>query len=208
MQTDPLFRDEILSLPIEIPSAGKTVIYAPTWTEHLSSAPMLGERLDELLRGGDETISIIVKPHPVIFGRHSKWITSWQNLANSNPNVYLVEDKSADVVPYLQRADVLISDASSVVFQFLALNRPIILINNPNRFGTSHFDPKGIEWQWRDLAEEVEDLSDLPNAVRRALEHPEGRKDRRSYYRHQLYGDLTDGRSAERIAAKIDELEI
>ncbi len=208
VQTDPLFRDELLSLPIEIPNAGKTVIYAPTWNEHLSSAPMLGERLVGLLRKDNESICIVIKPHPVIYERQPNWIASWQNLADSNPNVSLVEDKAADVAPYLQRADVLISDASSVVFQFLALNRPIILINNPKRFGTSHFDPKGIEWQWRDLAEEVEDLSDLPNAVQRALEHPERRKDRRSYYRHQLYGEFTDGRSAERIAARIDELEL
>lgn len=208
VQTDPLFRDEHLSLPIEIPPGAKNVLYAPTWNDSLSSAPMLGERLVELIRKDDESIFIVIKPHPVLYGRRPTWIATWQKLTDWNPNVYLVKDKSADIVPYLQRADLLISDASSVVFQFLALNRPITLINNPRRFSSSHFDPKGIEWQWRDLAEEVEDICDLPNAVQRALKNPESRKDRRSYYRHQLYGELTDGKSAERIAARIDELKL
>ncbi len=206
VQMDPLFRNETIPLPFSLPEKGKTVIYGPTWNEYLSSAPILGQRVVDLIRGNDKKISIIIKPHPVIFERYPKWVQIWRNLERTNENVFFVDDPMADVVPYLKAADLLVSDASSVIFQFLALNRPIILINNPNRFRTSHFDSKGIEWQWRDVANVIDRIEDLPSVVDRNLTNPENRLERRNHYRERLFGNLTDGRAAERIVAKIDQL--
>ena len=208
VQMDPLFREESPVLPFSLPEEGKTVIYGPTWNEFLSSAPLLGKRVVELIRGEETNISIIIKPHPVIFERQPNWVQNWRELQRNHENVYFVDDPAADIVPYLKAADLLVSDASSVIFQFLALNRPIILINNPNRFGTAHFDPKGIEWQWRDLADTMERVEDLPGAVARNLGGGDTRREYRSRYRKRLFGSLTDGRAAERIAAKIDQLPV
>ena len=118
----------------------------------------------------------------------------------------MIEDPTANVIPYLKRADLLVSDASSVIFQFLALDRPIVLITNPERRRSTHFDPNGIEWRWRDVGEEVHDVENLPSVVGEALDNPAGRAERRVHYRQKLFGDLTDGRAAERIAQKIAEI--
>jgi CDP-glycerol glycerophosphotransferase (TagB/SpsB family) len=191
-----------------LPADRKTVLYAPTWTVGLSSAPMLGERTVELIRGDRRDLTIVIKPHPVTADHHPDWLATWRALAAADAHVHLIDDPAADVMPYLKAADVLISDASSVIFEYLALDRPIILLTNPDRRSVAHFDPNGIEWRWRDVGAEVHDVGDLPAAVSAALDNPVLGVDRRAHYRQELFGDYTDGRAAERIAQKITELAL
>jgi tetratricopeptide (TPR) repeat protein len=206
VQMDPLFRDAPLPLPLALAAGHKMVLYAPTWNAELSSAPMLGARLVELIRGGRGDLSLVIKPHPVIAARTPEWLTPWRALARSEPDVHLVEDPAADVMPLLKAADVLVSDASSVIFEYLALDRPLVLITNPERHRSAYFDATGIEWRWRDVGEEVRDIEELPAAVARALDDPGRGAERRAHYRELLFGDCTDGRAAERIVDKIGEL--
>jgi glycosyltransferase involved in cell wall biosynthesis/Flp pilus assembly protein TadD len=208
VQMDPLFRNERGPLPFALPPDRKTVMFAPTFNPHLSAAPMLGAKAAALIRGDRDDLSIVIKPHPITCDHQPQWMEWWRTLAAADPHVHLVADPTADVVPYLQAADVLISDCSSVVFQYLALDRPIVLVTNPARV----HDPRGynadaLEWRWRDLGEEVEDVTHLAAAVARALADPGTRADRRAEYRRLLFGTLTDGRAVERLLAKLMELE-
>ena len=207
LQMDPLFRDDPLPLPFELAAGTQCVLYAPTWTAGLSSAAMLGKRAVELIRGERGDVSIIIKPHPVSFHQQRDWLEVWRRLAAAGPRVHLVDDAAADVMPYLKAADVLVSDASSVVFQYLAVDRPIVQINNPERHASPHYDPRGFEWLWRDVGQQIDHVEDLPAAVARALDDPSLGAERRAHYRRELFGALTDGRAAERLADKIDELE-
>jgi len=208
-QADPLFRDEPLPLPFALPRGMKTVLYAPTFNDFLSSAPMLGPRTVELIRGTRRDISIIIKPHPHICAHRAAWMDWWRAAAARAPGVFLVEDPAADLVPYLKAADLLVSDASSATMMYLALDRPIVLITNPDAGkDKERFDPNGPEWTWRDMGEEVFDVSDLAAAVARGLDDPDSRRDRRAHYRRLLFGDLTDGRAVERIAADVTALKI
>lgn len=206
VQMDSLFRAERSPPRVAQKNGKRVVLYAPTWNATLSSAPMLGSRVVELIRGRRRDVTLVIKPHPVIADRNPEWIETWRALAAREENVELVEDPSANIMPYLEAADLLISDASSVIFEFLALDRPIILISNPARHGTAHFDATGIEWRWRDVGEELDDVNDLPCAVERALDDPGANAKRRADYRLRLFGEYTDGRAAERIAEKIGAL--
>jgi len=205
-QLDPLFRGDLLPVLLQLPAERKTVLYAPTWTTGLSSAPMLGERVVELIRGGRKDISIVIKPHPVTYLHHPEWLNVWRSLSETEPHVYLVDNPAANVIPYLQRADMLVSDASSVIFEYLALDRPIVLLTNPDRREVGHYDPNGIEWQWRDVGTEIHDVEELAGAISAGLDRPTLGADRRAYYRRELFGDYTDGHAGERIALKISEL--
>jgi CDP-glycerol glycerophosphotransferase (TagB/SpsB family) len=111
------------------------------------------------------------------------------------------------VIPFLAKADVLVTDASSVQLEYLAVDRPMVLINNPQRFGCKDFDPAGFEWSWRDMGEEVNDGEDVLPAVAAAFADPKRRAARRERYRKLMFGDLTDGRTAERLAANVGELK-
>jgi CDP-glycerol glycerophosphotransferase (TagB/SpsB family) len=153
-------------------------------------------------------VRLVIKPHPVTAAHHPDWLANWRALAAADPHVHLIDDPAADVMPYLQAADVLVSDASSVIFLYLALDRPIVLVTNPDRRKVGHFDPNGIEWRWRDVGAEVHDVEALPAAVSAALDDPALGEERRAHYRRQLFGDYTDGCAAERIARKITELAL
>lgn len=201
-QMDPLFRaDPPPALPLD--PREPTLLYAPTWNLGLSSAEMLGERLIELVRAQAPGLNVIIKPHPVIGDWRPRWMACWARLAAAHRGVHLVEDAHANVVPYLSASDVLVSDASSVIFEFLALDRPIVLITNPRHRADPAWLGDDIVWRWRDLGQEVFDVGELPAAVASALRDPGARGERRRAYARILFGPFTDGRNAERAAGHI-----
>ncbi|MCH7550533.1 MAG: CDP-glycerol glycerophosphotransferase family protein [Proteobacteria bacterium] len=134
-------------------------------------------------------------------------MNTWGRLAARDPHVHLIADPAMDIAPYLLSADVLVSDASGVIFQYLALDRPIVLITNPERAkDTAHYDAEAIEWRWRDVGEEITNVADLAAAVDRALADPGKRAGKRAEYRKLLFDDLTDGGAVRRIVEEVSGL--
>jgi CDP-glycerol glycerophosphotransferase (TagB/SpsB family) len=203
-QLDPLFRRDAPP-PLPIDPARKTVLYAPTWNLGLSSAGVLGGRVVELIRRRAGDVNVIIKPHPVIGDWRPRWMESWARLAAELPGVHLVRNTHADVVPYMLAADLLVSDASSAIFEYLALDRPIVLVTNPHHRADPAYEADDIIWRWRDAGEEVRDPDALPAAVAEALELPDARAAARHRYAKILFGELTDGRNHARVAEKILE---
>jgi hypothetical protein len=203
-QLDPLFRrDPPAVLPFD--RTKPTVLYAPTWNLGLTSATMFGSRLVELIRAHAPQVNLVIKPHPVIGEWRPRWMARWRCLADREPGVYLVTNTHDDATPYMLAADLLVSDASSVVFEFLALNRPIVLVTNPRHRADPAYDPDSIIWRWRDVGEEVHDIANVTSAVAGALRDPTRHGERRADYAQQLFGPRTDGKSYERIAAHVYE---
>jgi CDP-glycerol glycerophosphotransferase (TagB/SpsB family) len=206
---DGLFTD--IAAGAAKPSSGgrRSVLYAPTDRGYLSSAPMLGADVAELIVRGREDIDLVLRPHPRHCEQPPPWLADWRELARRDHRVTLFDDPAASLAPMLARAEVLVSDASSAMLEFLALDRPIVLIANPDRFNDpTHFDAAGPEWAWRDMGEDVQDIELLSEAAARALDDPSRRGDIRRRYRDQLFGDLGDGNAAQRIAARIAEIPV
>ncbi len=207
VQTDSLFSAEMTAPTIELTAGAHCVLFAPTYNPSLAAAPLVGADVHRRICGARNDVDLVIKPHPTSFTESPEWIDGWRKTAADDPRVHLVDDPAADVGRWLQAADVLVSDVSSVAFQFLALDRPIVLVTNPAAASdTSHYDPEGIEWCWRDMAEDVRDVENLADAVARALDEPDRFAKQRAGYRERLFGQLTDGRSAERIVERIDAL--
>ena len=196
--------------PAQIPARRKVVLYAPTWHHGLSSLPMLNRRAVELLHGGRSDTFVVIKPHPLVQEGQdpllAPWMQTLREICHGRDDTLLIESRGEDVMPWLKAADVLVTDASSVQLEFLALNRPLVLIDNPERITSLHFDPKGLEWAWRDMGEAVSDVEALPRAITTALDQPEERSAQRAVYRERLFGNLVDGRSGERLAGHVDQL--
>ena len=100
----------------------------------------------------------------------------WRELARREPGVHLVEDTHADVTAYMLAADIMVSDASSVVFEFLALDRPIVLVTNPLHRADPAYDPESIIWRWRDVGEEIHDVAEAGAAIGARSASPVGRR--------------------------------
>jgi alpha-maltose-1-phosphate synthase len=204
---DPLFKEEALAMPFDTPLDRKTVLYAPTHNAGLTSALMLAENPVEMLLGDLKEVNLIIKPHPRLSEQRPGLVEQWQKDAADRDDVWLVTDASLDVAPFLKAADVLVSDASSVIFEYLALDRPMVLIEpTVTQRDKAFFDPDGLEWRWRDMGIRVKDTAFLADAVARALKDPDDKADVRSAYSKKLFGTMSDGKAMGRLLAKVKNL--
>ena len=97
----------------------KLVLYAPTFSPSLTSIPHIKEALVELTK--KEDILLLVKFHPLT---QKIWEDEYIELAKSNTNIIWVDD--FNVTKYQLMADVMISDTSSTIYEFLLLNKPVV----------------------------------------------------------------------------------
>lgn len=183
------------------------ILFAPTIHETVSAMPMLGEDPVSAMRPAAHDAFLIIKPHPELPQRHPEWMDRLVVAAALHENVMLVTDTHAPIDRYLAAADLLVTDCSSVMFQYLPFDRPLVRLSNPARIGTTErYDPEGPEWTWRQIGEEVHDVSALPAAILHAMAGPGVRARERETCRHAMFGEFTDGRTGERLARHIADL--
>ncbi len=125
-----LQRDAVLAAR-GLDPARPTVLYAPTWTPH-SSLNTIGEAVIAGLI--DAGYTVLVKPHENSFDASYQnsggvdWAARLGALLQDGKGM-LVRD--GNVSPWLVAADVLVSDHSSVGFEYLLLDRPVVRIEVP-----------------------------------------------------------------------------
>lgn len=120
----------------------KVVLYAPTFSPSLTSLPHIKDALVSLAR--EKNIVLILKFHPLT---KAEWVEAYKQLAQEEENI--IWGDSLNVTKYILMADVMISDTSSTVYEFLLLNKPVI---------TYRTIAKDIYWT------NITDLTELSNA--------------------------------------------
>ena len=100
----------------------KIVLYAPTFSPSITSLPHIKDGLVELTRQKD--ILLMLKFHPLT---KKEWIDEYKALAAQYESIIWVDDFS--ISKYQLLADVMISDTSSTIYEFLLLNKPVITYN-------------------------------------------------------------------------------
>ena len=99
----------------------KTILYAPTFY------PSSIERFPKNFPTDLENYNIIIKPH--FFSMSKKKYLKQRELLHhweSFDNTYLAKVKDYSLLPFLKSADLMISDASSAIIEFAALNKPVL----------------------------------------------------------------------------------
>jgi len=205
---DQVFQGNSQDPPTGLTGTSSTILYAPTERAMLSSAGMILRRPVELLRGERDNINLILKPHPNSCERAANWQDELSALVATEPNVHLCLDSTVPVARYMLQADAMVSDAASSMLEYLALDRPIIRVINPERFrDETHYDPSGYEWAWPDMAAEVQDVELLSEIVHRTVDGDDPHASARERCRRLLFGEFTDGDAADRIAAHISAID-
>ena len=103
--------------------ADKIVLYAPTFSRRLTSLPYLHDALKDLAH--TRNILLIMKFHPL---EKQQCVDLYKKLAGETYNILFMEDHN--ISKFILIADVMISDTSSVVHEFLLLDKPVITFRN------------------------------------------------------------------------------
>ncbi|MBV5350385.1 CDP-glycerol glycerophosphotransferase family protein, partial [bacterium] len=140
---------------------------------------------------------LVIKLHTMT---DSLIVEQHRQLAATHPRIRFVEE--IDVTPAMAAADILISDVSSVLVEFMGLNRPVVAVNNPRQQEYENYQADDIEYRVRDACLQVTDIEGLLEAVARSIQQPEELARHRMRYAEALcFG--RDGRSAERVATAV-----
>ena len=180
-----------------------TVLYAPTWSPH-SSLQQEGSAIIKALAELD--VNVVVKLHDRSYdpaARASGGI-DWRGQIESlcrHRHVHLAP--GSDASPYLYAADVLVTDHSSVGFEFMLLDRPIVVLDCPKLVENARINPEKVA-----LLRSAGEVIHGASGIRPAIEHVLADPQRLSVRRRKIAGDLfyQPGGAAERAARCIYEL--
>ncbi len=207
---DPIFqgklkRDEILERWKLDPSR-KTVLFAPTY-----KPTCIGEVREKIL---SETTgyNLIIKLHH--YSWQGKYAPHWhhrlyEKAVKQYPHARLIPPEEYNIVPFVFVADTMISEASSTIFEFLALGK-IGIIYDLDCDKLKHHDGMPIldEDNRRFLEGAFVHISkpeEIRQAVEKALNPHPGMIKRVEKYRDELFYKL-DGHASERIVDTIEKL--
>lgn len=106
-----------------------TLLYTPSWSSDAEYISINEKLLEEI--GKLKGWNVIIRPHPNLLlpGRCDgvDWEEKLEILQRRSHHVVLHAGEGTSVYDVLATADVLLTDISSVLFEFLILDRPIIL---------------------------------------------------------------------------------
>lgn len=159
----------------------KIVLYAPTFSPSLTSLPFIKDELRKLANEKDAVI--LLKFHPLT---KTKWVEEYKQLAKEIENIIWIDDHN--ISKYILASDIMISDTSSAVYEFLLLDKPVITLNNvaKNKY-------------WLDITN-VEELSNAFEIVQTSDEYKEKRK-----WIIANYDPYLDGKVAKRMILAVEQ---
>ncbi len=168
--------------------AAPTVLYAPTWSPY-SSLHSMG--VDVIKALGRLDMNVIVKLHDRSYDPDERasgridWYARLERISRER-NVHVA--RGSDASPYLFVADALVTDHSSVGFEFMLLDRPVIVIDCPQLIEKAHVAADKVS-RLRRAAEVARSAAEVAAAVRRELTNPE----RLSSHRREIADELFYG---------------
>ncbi len=189
----------------------KTILYAPTWVSQLTRTT-IGERSEHgessLLIWSLAIIDQLADNYNLILKYHS-------HLHEDKSNIYqevaeLIESRNLqdtvktvvddNIVPYMAASDLMISDISSVCYEWLHFNKPILFANPaPGKYKTGkEITDNTYVWQAGDVFDEPEQIAELAD---KALTIDDKSSIRKKIFEYAVF--QADGHAAERQAAHI-----
>ena len=191
---DPMFdgslrRDEILGQWGLDPSR-KAILFAPTFNHEYSLIPHLDIDLERYF---PEDFCMIFKLHAIT---PEEWREPFIRYAQKHPHAVFLDD--ADITPALAAADLLITDISSVIYEFAATGKPVLLFDSPYRM--AKHDENDLENRFRDIGTQFSDPNDLPRLIRETRQQSDNAIARK-------FVSVADGSATRRVFDAISQLD-
>ncbi len=148
-----------------------TVIYAPTWSPY-SSLKVMGLELVE--RMAAEGLQVIVKLHDRSYDGRERgsggvdWAAQLTRY-EGHPLVRIARDSNG--CPFMTVADAMVSDHSSIAFEYMLLDRPLVIVDCPALIEHAAISPEKVQ-RLRAAADVGATPGDVSAALVGALQDP------------------------------------
>lgn len=184
----------------------KTILYSPTFY------PSTIERIKRNFPKDLQEYNIIIKPHAFSYemNRYSKQrriLKRWSAFSN----VYLAPLEEFNLTPFMSIADIMVTDESSAMFEFIALDKPMICYRDVKLRLTYRLFPNKLKKRMEPLLDKFKDsfanaysYKKLLTLIETANLHPDQNKAMRHQMSELLVGK-TDGKVSERIIKHLSE---
>jgi CDP-ribitol ribitolphosphotransferase len=159
----------------------KIVLYAPTFSPRLTSTVVAFR--DVFAVATDPNVLLLIKFHDLM---DKKVMAQYVGEAAKRKNVIIMEDRN--IIKAMIMSDLMISDTSSVVYEFLLLNKPVVTINSTSE-----------NIHWCDIAKS----SQLKETVLKQLTEDNFREVRQKTI--DLYHPYKDGQSSRRMVDAVED---
>jgi CDP-glycerol glycerophosphotransferase (TagB/SpsB family) len=180
-----------------------TALYAPTWSP-ASSLNFAGETIVASLV--DAGFNVIVKPHDLSFDPDPKYSggIDWRGrLRAIERGGRVVVVSEPDSTPLLPASDVVVTDHSSIAFEFCLLDRPIVVVDAPDLPRVARINPERIALL-RSAARVVFDPTTVGAAAAHELDHPNRYAPERAAIARSMFHE--PGAATERALAVVYDL--
>jgi hypothetical protein len=154
-----------------------TVIFAPTFST-ASALHQAGEAIVETLLSSG--CNVIVKLHDRSLDRDARYSggVNWRDRLARYAGPHFLLAASGDSTPFVLASEVMVTDHSSIGFEFCVLDRPLVVFDAPGLIEAARINPAKVALL-RSAAAVVRSERDLAEAVRRALAAPLAQSDER-----------------------------
>lgn len=163
-------------------NAKTIIVFAPTHNTSMNAAPYLEEEFQKLAQ--DKDYLIVVKFHDLT--KHEV-VEKYKILVSGIPNMIISDEPSISKLLYI--GDLLISDTSSVVYEFLLLDKPVL---------TYKSKAENIIW------DNKEEYANLVEGVEENLTIDRFKNNRKEIIAN--YHPYNDGQSSSRMVNAIERL--
>ena len=158
----------------------RIILYAPTFSPSLTSAIDLK---DTILTLANTENLLLIKFHDLM---DNKVVSEYKSLCKAIPNAKVIEE--SNIIKYLLLSDLMISDTSSVVYEFLLLNKPAIT-----------YKSKSKNIKWGNITNPKQLITSVNNTI---IE--DTFKDQRNWIINN-YHPYTDGKSSKRMVDAVEK---
>jgi len=206
---DPMYQNTEQGLnyaKLKLDENKPTILYAPTFN------PSSLECFPDDWPQDFEAFNVLIKPHTFTYTRDQyrkqrDKLKCWAKF----DNVYVANEQDLSLLPFMKHADLLLSEASSTLFEFAALGKPVIVCDffklkwsyrGPFRYRfEKRFGKDNV--LYKDIGQHVKHYRELSDAVVKQLANPQEYQERRVQYTDDHVG-ATDGLASKRIVAYLE----
>mgnify|MGYP003387660155 FL=1 len=172
-----------------------TVLYAPSW--HWD--PKMISMDEEILKGLYllEQVHVVIRPHPNLLNPSRNGNVDWVRIINKYKSLDFVLSRNEPINDLLIQADIIVGDISSVMYEFLVLDKPGILYVKEEVLEESIYS-EAIK-PLIEAYEHIDHAGELKNTLLAAFSETDIRQEHRQILKESTFYNIG---SASSVAAK------